>query len=84
MSSMASGVVATVHSDDARHCVKVIKQPNGTFGFQEYRRDPEDAGGWTLVQENSGASLATERLALAAARSSVAWLSETAASTVKD
>jgi hypothetical protein len=81
---MASGVVATVHSDDAHHCVKIIRQPDGTFGFQEYRRDPEDAGGWTLVAESSGATLATERQALAAARSSVAWLSETAVSTMKD
>jgi hypothetical protein len=81
---MASGVVATLHSDDARHCVKIIRQPDGTFGFQEFRREPEDAGGWMLVAENSGATLATERQALAAARSSIAWLSETTASTVKD
>jgi hypothetical protein len=81
---MASNIVATVHSDDAHRCVKVIKQPDGTFGFQEFRREPEDAGGWMLVAENSGATLATERQALAAARSSIAWLSETTASTVKD
>jgi hypothetical protein len=81
---MASNVTMTLHSDDAHRCVKVIKQLDGTFGFQEYRRDPEDAGGWTLVRENSGAALATERQALAAARSSVAWLNEIAASTVKD
>jgi hypothetical protein len=81
---MASGVVATLHSDDAHRCVKVIKQPDGTYGFQEYRRDPEDAGGWTLVAESSGATLATECQALAAARSSIAWLNETTASTAKD
>ena len=29
-----------------------MKQPDGTFGFNEFRRDPEDAGGWTLTRAN--------------------------------
>ena len=81
---MASNVVTTVHNRDADRCVKVIKCADGTFGFNEFRRDPEDAGGWTLVGENSGATLATESQALAAARASIAWFGGTAPSTVED
>jgi hypothetical protein len=79
-----SDVIATLHNDDGHRAVKIIRQPDGTFGFNEFRRDPEDAGGWTLVGESSGASLATERQALAAARASIAWFGAMAPSTVED
>jgi hypothetical protein len=71
---MATDVVDTVHNLDADRCVKIIKQPDGTFGFQEYRREPEDAGRWTLVSEGSRGAHATELKALAAAEDNVAWL----------
>jgi hypothetical protein len=74
MSSMASGVVATLHNRDADRCVKIIKQPDGKFGFQEYRRDPEDAGGWTLVRQNPRGTFASRAQAAAAAEDDVAWL----------
>jgi hypothetical protein len=80
----ASDVIATLHNDDANRAVKIIRQPDGTFGFNEYRRDPEDAGGWTLVAESSGATLTTERQALAAARASIAWFGAMVPSAVED
>ena len=36
---------------------------DGTFGFKEFRRDPEDAGGWTLVSDTPGAIFATQEQA---------------------
>ena len=71
---MASGVIATLHNRDADRCVKVIRQTDGAFGFHEYRRDPEDAGGWTLIRQNPRGTFATEAQALAAAKDDVAWL----------
>ena len=73
---MASNVVDTVHNRDADRCVKIIRQPDGTFGFQEFRREPEDAGRWTLVSEGSRGAHATEAQALAAARADLAWLQD--------
>ena len=73
---MASNVVTTVHNRDADRCVKIIRQPDGRFGFQEFRREPEDAGGWTLVSEGSRGAHATQVQALAAAEDDVAWLRE--------
>jgi hypothetical protein len=74
MSSMASNVVATLHSSDAHRCVKIIREPDGKFGFQEYRRDPEDSGGWTLVRQNPRGTFASQAQAAAAAEDDVAWL----------
>jgi len=77
---MTSSVITTLHNDDAHRCVKIIKRSDGTFGFQEFRRDPEDAGGWTLVSDNSQATHATEEQAAAAARAGVGWLRDMASS----
>jgi hypothetical protein len=77
---MIPSVMATLHSDDAHRCVKIIKGSDGTFGYQEFRRDPEDAGGWTLVRENPPGSYATQVQAVAAAKDEVAWLGVMAAS----
>jgi hypothetical protein len=73
---MARGVVTTLHSEDAGRCVKILKRADGVFGFQEYRRDPEDAGGWTLVGDALQAAYPTEEQAAAAARASIPWLRE--------
>ena len=75
---MYSGVVATVHSEDAQRAIKVMKRADGTFGFNEYRREPEDAGGWTLVREDPAGTFATPDQAVAAAR--VSWLQDAAPS----
>lgn len=77
---MATSVVTTVHSEDAHRCVKILREPGGAFSYREFRRDPEDAGGWTMVRDNGGA-FATQQQALAAARAEFAWLPETQSKT---
>ncbi|HEU4377041.1 MAG TPA: hypothetical protein VFR73_00595 [Hyphomicrobiaceae bacterium] len=73
---MAANVVTTVHNRDADRCVKIIKQADGTFGFQEFRRDPEDVGRWTLVTEVARTDFITQLQAMAAAQEEVAWLGD--------
>ena len=67
-------VVASLHNDDVSRCVDIVRRPDGTFGFKEFRRDPEDRGGWTMVWDNPRGIYATEAEAEAAARAAVAWL----------
>jgi hypothetical protein len=57
-------------------CVDVFSRPDGTFGFEEFRRDPEDMGAWTPVAYYSGREFRSEAAAIAAARESVVWLAE--------
>jgi hypothetical protein len=54
--------------------VDVFARPDGTFGFEEFRRDPEDMGAWTPVAYYSHREFPTEADALIAAREAVAWL----------
>ena len=51
-----------------------LLQARGTFGFEEFRRDPEDMGAWTRVAYYSGREFESEAAALAAARDAVRWL----------
>ena len=57
-------------------CVDIFKRPDGTFGFEEFRRDPEDMGGWTPIAYYSVREFETEADAVADAREAVPWLSE--------
>jgi hypothetical protein len=55
-------------------CVDIFFRPDGTFGFEEFRRDPEDMGAWTRVAYYSGREFESEAAALAAARDAVPWV----------
>jgi hypothetical protein len=54
--------------------VDIFARPDGTFGFEEFRRDSEDMGAWTPVAYYSQREFLTEADALAAARAAVPWL----------
>jgi hypothetical protein len=41
-------------------CVDIFSRPDGTFGFEEFRRDPEDMGAWTPVAYYSEHEFASE------------------------
>ncbi len=75
---MTSRVTATLHNKSADRAVKIVQRPDGTFGCNEFRKDPEDAGGWTLVKENASGTYATQAQAVAAARDG--WLREVVSS----
>ena len=46
----------------------IFSRPDGTFGFEEFRRDPEDMGAWTPIAYYSGREFLSEADAIAAAR----------------
>lgn len=55
-------------------CVDIFRRPDGSFGFEEFRRDVEDRGRWTPVSYFSGRVFASREAAREAARKAVAWL----------
>jgi hypothetical protein len=68
-------VLASHQTADASRCVDIFSRPDGTFGFEEFRRDPEDMGAWTPIRYFSGREYATEAGAIEAARHAVPWVS---------
>jgi len=67
-------VLASPSTPSADRCVDLFVRPDGTFGFEEFRRDPEDVGAWTPVAYYSEQEFASEPDALVAARRAVGWL----------
>ena len=57
-------------------CVDIFQRPDGTFGFEEYRRDAEDQRGWFAVGFFGSQVFASEGEAMSEARARVPWLDE--------
>jgi len=69
-------VFDSVENAEHDRCVDLFSRPDATFGFEEFRRDVEDAGAWTPMRFYSGASFATREAALDAAVKAVVWLAD--------
>lgn len=67
-------VVRSIETPEGDRCVDLFMRPDGTFGFEAFRRDPEDLGGWTPVAYHSAATYETEAAALTAATNRCTWL----------
>ena len=67
-------VLASPSTPAVDRCVDIFSRPDGTFGFEEFRRDPEDAGAWTPVSYFSDLRHDTKGEALAEAARRVVWL----------
>ncbi|MGA8049079.1 MAG: hypothetical protein WCA09_02750 [Burkholderiales bacterium] len=71
---MPTRVVASFNNSAGDHCVDIFVRDDGTFGFEEYRRDPEDMRGWFPLHHYSKQVFATDQDALAKAKVTVAWM----------
>jgi hypothetical protein len=67
-------VLASLETDDGLRCVDLFRRPDGSFGYEEFRRDPEDRGAWTPVSFASGLSYSSLEAARVAAARAVKWL----------
>jgi hypothetical protein len=67
-------VVASIENGSHDRCVDLFRRPDGSFGFEEFRRDAEDAGAWTPVAYFSYASWPSQDAAMAGAARAVPWL----------
>ncbi len=57
-------VFVSVENSEHDRCVDIFSRPDGSYGFEEFRRDIEDGGQWTPVQHYSGASYGSSAQAL--------------------
>jgi hypothetical protein len=66
-------VLNSVENRFGDFCVDIFERPDGTFGFDEYRRDPEDDH-WQCLHRFGGLVFDSMDDALAHAKSAVPWL----------
>jgi hypothetical protein len=69
-------VFESIENTEHDRCVDLFSRPDGSFGFEEFRRDVEDRGAWTPMHFFSGVIYASKDEALAAAVRAVAWLAD--------
>jgi hypothetical protein len=69
-------VVTSIENRERDRCVDLFARPDGSYGFEEFRRDAEDAGRWTPVQFFSAMAYVSGAAALQAAEAAVPWLAE--------
>jgi hypothetical protein len=67
-------VLVSHQTDEGNRCVDIFSRPDRTYGFEEFRRDPEDMGAWTPVNYFSGREYPSESEVIEAARSAIPWL----------
>ncbi len=70
-------VIQSINLEGETVCVDIFMRPDGTFGFDEFRRDPEDGQGWFSIGHHSAARFASAQEAVDTARKSVSWLDDT-------
>ena len=67
-------VMDSIENPQHDRCVDIFTRPDRSFGFEEFRRDAEDAGAWTPVSYFRSLRHASKDEALADAARRVAWL----------
>jgi hypothetical protein len=67
-------VLHSFNLDGETQCVDIFRRPDGTYGFEEYRRDPEDGRGWFAIGAYSMRSFESATDALANAKANIRWL----------
>ena len=74
---MKNKVLESFESEESTHCLDIFLREDKSFGFEEFRRDPEDRGVWQCLYKYGRAPYATGQEALEAAKEAVAWLDMT-------
>ncbi len=67
-------VLRSINGQGATICVDIFQRPDGSYGFDEFRRDPEDPRGWYSIGHFGDQVFGTEDAAVAAALEAVGWL----------
>jgi len=42
-------VIQSINNDESNLCIDFFTRNNGTFGYEEYRKDPENASSWYKI-----------------------------------
>ncbi len=67
-------VLRSIETPDGGRCVDFFIRPDGSFGFEEYRRDLEDMRGWFPIGFHGKKSFGSQSEAEDKAVTAVTWL----------
>jgi len=67
-------VTDCIENSERNRCVDIIRQQDGKYRFQEWRRDSEDTTGWILLLDSQPVVFDSEAGAMSAAQLRCIWL----------
>ncbi|MGH7604682.1 MAG: hypothetical protein ACRENK_11890 [Gemmatimonadaceae bacterium] len=70
---MGHKVLASLENSYGDYCVDIFLREDGSYGFEECRRDPED-GEWRSLHRYSTLVFGSQAEAVARAKAQVSWL----------
>ena len=70
-------VADSLQTGDGFRCVDIVRRPDGTYFWDEWRRDPEDPSGWHPAGRQSVGTFTTEEDARHDAVRNNGWLEAT-------
>jgi hypothetical protein len=68
--------IRTINLGGDAICVDIFRRPDGSFGFDEFRRDPEDTRGWYSIGHFGDRRFDTAEAAMQDALTNVHWLAD--------
>jgi len=69
-------VLRSIETPDSGRCVDFFVRPDGTFGFEEYRRDMEDGRGWFPIGFHAEKIFKSDEESEEKALATVSWLKD--------
>lgn len=69
-------VIRSIETPDGGRCVDIFIRADGSYGFEEYRRDTEDAHGWFPIGFHAEKVFDSEEETENKALTAVPWLKE--------
>ena len=69
-------ILRSLETSDAARCVDVCQREDGSYGFEIYRRDVEDASNWFAIGGFAGQCFATDSDAISVAAQYAPWITE--------
>ena len=67
-------VIQSINNDESNLCIDFFTRNNGTFGYEEYRKDPENIDGWYKVGNYSDKIYKNQEEAHKNACKNILWL----------
>ncbi|AHD00983.1 hypothetical protein [Leisingera methylohalidivorans] len=66
--------IRSVNLDGEMICVDIFERPDETYGFDEFRRDPEDGRGWYSIGHHGSRVFPDAESATEEAKAQIHWL----------
>tara|TARA_B100001093_G_scaffold324434_1_gene309603 strand:- start:44 stop:277 length:234 start_codon:yes stop_codon:yes gene_type:complete len=70
-------VIHSINNDESNLCIDFFIRNNGTFGYEEFRRDPENTSGWYKVGYFANKVFSSKDEAYNDAVKRISWLNKT-------